>query len=1137
MKSRWILAILLSIAGSVSLAAPIRVAVPEPSKELGTMPSSEYVTDYWAPPVDMVPATPIAKYNLNVRVPSYRWLKYEGAYALALDIRPIEKSKIEKEIAVGIIQTNRNPQALVFDLSREKSAAVRRVGIYNLKLDATEFCAASFKVRTKAKNAGEGLTLTVAGTGFYRSINTLKPTKDVVKAAAKDGFTSYTVNFPQAKVGSFINSLVFEVEAATAADFVQQYEIIDFHLKRPAPKARFTDVPARRWTKKENVYSTDAPLKTADCISDIFAYARAEGAGDTIAALPGKYELRAQLEKEKDGGFTVEYVKEIVAGVEMPAVKITLEKGPRCLLRFPVAFDGLEYNTMTFAAKVEVFDGAKPCLGDKKPMLWGTNQIELNKPFDTFQISFFSKTHDYCDWTRWGLAQADYCQNKDLSAAISRGNGAWRAFAYDIANSDPSNNKSSFYTKLSHWCFYYNNKKIPEGKKVVITIADPRLTKGVMLAGGDLEKYKEFLKSHDPKRMIDFDALETALEAPKKGRLEKPIPFLRNRAAVGKIYNLGATYPAGTSKEAAASYSTILDDAIKMFKDVLQRKYALTVDIPVETRLPGPKAPKAVNSIIIGGKAYQAIDKKTYDDDMKKLAGTPGVAIRSDGTNIYVYAANYNYAGNVRALAFGLYELLENNTDLINSHLDSERRWGPQWIERNFALDKSGEMDLVWGDDFVHIPPFPESNMRGVGGPNRIPGFYWQGDWRSACQRMRSVNHWWGYGTEPIGDEKKGEPNERWGRDANGKPMVPGCYTGHPCLIRVLNQAREAYVNASGFARISDNRPLGKTQPPGKAFTWNSCDIHGLWVEDSISMCQCEECLSPIRLADGSTVGPESPAFRSTQFYANGSAMINAVNVYAKRTARIESIGYLWMAPVPLINVSRSYNIRYCPYIRKNYFVPIYAPMNDMHYRAMYHWAQQDVWLSMYEYYLGVGARPWADIAAYDLKVERDFGFYEWHAEAENGLFCRMDKWVMERLLWGASGDDVPALRAYYLKRYYRDAAEYIAKFYSLIMTCASQTLSFASPMEFEDDAIILRTAMRVKAPGLFSGTVAEELEKYVKKAEESVRDHVAKRAVAKFRSAWDAYLKKAKADEEKWLKDVDGGAEMKEMKIVGAPK
>jgi hypothetical protein len=265
--------------------------------------------------------------------------------------------------------------------------------------------------------------------------------------------------------------------------------------------------------------------------------------------------------------------------------------------------------------------------------------------------------------------------------------------------------------------------------------------------------------------------------------------------------------------------------------------------------------------------------------------------------------------------------------------------------------------------------------------------------------------------------------------------------------------------------------------------------------------------------------------------------MINAVNVYAKRDARIESIGYFWMAPVPLINVSRSYDIRFCPYIRKNYFVPIYAPMNDMHYRAIYHWSQQEVRLSMYEYYLCIGARPWADVMAYDLKVERDFGFYDWHAEAENGLFCLMDKWVMERLLWGASGDDVPSLRAYYLKRYYRDAAEHIAKFYSLIMTCASENHSFASPMEFEDDAIILRTAMRVKAPGLFSGSVADELEKCVKKAEDSVRDHVAKKAVARFRAAWDKYLKSAKSHENKWIEDVNGGAEMKEMKIVGAPE
>lgn len=1125
------------VAGVVFAAAPIRMSVPEPSKEFGTEPDAEYITDYWSPPIDMVPATPIAQYNLNVRVPSYKWLKYDGAYALALDIRPIDKAKVENEIAVDLVLTNKNPYALVFDLTREKSAVVRRVGIYDLNIDATEFIGASFKVRTKTKNAGEGLTLNIAGTGLNLLLNTLKPAKDVSVAKAKDGFISYALNFPQVKKGSIINRLVFETDKAMAEDFEQNYEIIDFHLKRSEPKARFTDLPARRWTKKENVFSSDAPLNTSDCIADIFAYARGAGAGDTIAALPNVYERRAQLEKEKDGGFTVEYTTATVDGVRLPAVRITLERGPRCLLRFPIAFDGLEYNTMTFAAKVDVFDGAKPCLNGAKPMLWGANQNELNKPFDTFQISFFSKTDDYCDWTRWGLAQADYCQNKDLNAAVSNGNDGWCVFAYDIANSDPSNNKSSFYTKLSHWCFYYDNSKIPEGKRVVVTIADPKLTKGVMLSGGDIGKYKAFLKKYNPKRMIDFGALETALDAPKNGRLARPIPFVRHRAPVGRIYNLGATYPKGTSKEAAAAYDTVLSDAIKMFTDVLQRKYALPVDIPVERGLPNEKGVLPINSIIIGGEAYAAIDKKTYESDMKKLNGTPGVAIRSDGTNVYIYAAQYNYAGNVRALAFGLYEMLENNTDLINAHYDCERRSGARWIERNFSQDNSGQMDIVWGDGFVHIPPFPEYSMFGVDGPNRVPGFNWQGDWSFARQRTRSINHWWGYGTEPIGDEKKGEPNDRWGRGADGTLMKPGCYTGHPCLIRVMDRAREKYLEASGFATLPSGSSMGKTQLPAKAFTWNSYDLHGLWVEDSISMCQCRECLSPIRLADGSTVTSESPAFRSTQFYANGSAMINAVNVYANRDARIESIGYFWMTPVPLINVSRSYNIRFCPYIRKNYFVPIYAPMNDMHYRAMYRWAQQDVRLSMYEYFLSVGARPWADIAAYDVAVERDLGFCDWHAEAENGLFCRMDKWVMERLLWGASGYDVPVLRAYYLKRYYRDAAEHIARFYSLIMTAASETLAFASPMEFEDNAIILRTAMRVKAPDPFPGTVADELEKCIKEAEESVRDPVAVRAVSKFRVAWDRYLKEAKSHEENWIKDVNGGAEMKALKIVGTPE
>lgn len=1125
------------IATAVAFAAiPTKLKIEPPSEELGTMPDKAYVIDYWNPPVDAIPSCPIQNYTLNTRVPEYRWLKYDGAYALALNLTRIEKEKIEKEIQVGLILTNRNKNALSFNLAAEKNPSNRQVGIYNLDLNADEFCGVAMKVRTKVKNADPNFQFMLLGEQQFhlRLDSTSKPSETFTVEKAKDGFVSYVRKFT-AKPGMKINKMVFTLGAATAEDFEQLYEIIDFRLLRPAPKARFTDLPARRWTKKENVYGTDEPLAKSKCIDDVFAYIRKEASADSTMALPNTYELRPQLEKEKDGGFKVEYVKVDVLGKQCDAVRITLEKGPRCLLRFPFAFDGLENNVFSFLGKVEVFEGAKPCLGDVKPMLWGANQIELNRPFDTFQISFFSKTDDFCDWTRWGLAQADYCQNKDVNSVASKNKDGWRAFVYDIANSDPSNNKSSFYTKLTHWCFYYNNKKIPEGKKVVITIADPRVTKGLMLAGGDLKKYKEFLKKNDSKRIVDFSALDSALDVPQKGRLKKPIKFIKNRRAVGAIYLMPNSYAKRPSPESIAAYSKIVSNAAEEFAKVLHRKYSMFNDVPILRRRIIGKNDKLVNSIIVGGDLYSKIDKKTYDADMKALKGKPGCAIRSDGTNIYIYASNdYNYAGDVRGLAFGLYELLENNTDLIYSYEYRTTRRDPMLVQRNFEPATSPDFDLVWGDGFVHAPKIPEYNLLGAGGVNRVPGYNWVGDWEFARHRTRTLNHWWGYGTEAQGNEVKGQPNDTWGRRVDGSLMRPGCYTGHPCLIRVLDRACDSYLYSSSFKSL-ERTVFAETQAPGKAYAWNSYDVHGLWVEDSISMCQCSECLTPIRLADGTTVGPDSPYFRSTQYYANGSAMINAVNVYGNRSSRIESIGYFWMAPVPLINVSRNYDIRFCPYIRKNYFVPIYAPMNDMHWRAMIGWSQQEVRLSLYEYFLCIGARPWADVAAYDFNAEYDIGFYDWHAEATQAEIARMEKWVMARMLWGSNGEDVPKLRAYYLKRTYREAAEPIARFFELVMRAAKERLTFASPMEFEDNEIIFRNTMRIKS-GIFGKTVFEQLEDCVVDAEKAAESSVAKNEVALFRAMWNKMRAAAEKAEEAWRKDVEGGADSKPMKIVGAP-
>ena len=164
-------------------------------------------------------------------------------------------------------------------------------------------------------------------------------------------------------------------------------------------------------------------------------------------------------------------------------------------------------------------------------------------------------------------------------------------------------------------------------------------------------------------------------------------------------------------------------------------------------------------------------------------------------------------------------------------------------------------------------------------------------------------------------------------------------------------------------------------------------------------------------------------------------------------------------------------------------------------------------------------------------------GFDEWQTETDYSILTRLERWTLERMVWGAQGKDIPKLRAYYLARTYREAAEPMAKFHSLVMGLTESKLRFASPMEFEDDQIVYRNAMRTKADGLFAGTVADELEKCVCAAEEQVKNPFAAKAVREFREAWDKYKAEAIATEAKWQEDLKGGAASKAMKVVGAPE
>jgi hypothetical protein len=1065
-----------------------------------TLPPAEYVVDWYAPPTDWFPAKDIRDYTLNTRVPDLFWLKYDGAYTLALRIRPIAKEMIDSEIAVKLIS---NANAATFAPAAEKDAKNRTVGVFHLDVPADDLVELSFKAKVSARNAGANFIV-------RSGLGTIRTARNEDRATScQDGFKAYKVTFP-ARKGAVLRDVSIELEPATAADFQQEVVIFDFVFKRSAPKARFADIPSRRWVRQD-AFAADRPLTPADSIPDIYAFVNTEAnAVDSIPLAVQGWATRPQGKDDRDDGYTVETIRESVGGKECDGVRITLTQGSRCYLKFPTAFDGTTYNTMTFLARIEVPDGLDPrwLIGDDYPRLSCTDAAKINCDFDSFSFGVQSDSDDPIDYNRWGVNQATFANNWQRAARPPPG---WKAVAFDIMNDTYTGNKGTFNARLTHWCFYYANGKIPEGKKIVVTIMNPKVSSGFLLAGGDRAKFKQFLAQRKEWKP-DYSDSARFLDAPASGRLAAPLPLIRNGKAQGEFV---VDYSGNNGIE---KYKVIVDRALANANSFLTKKYGADAAVPVLTAPSG----SANTKIFVGGSAYARVNRKQYDADMQAMAGKPGCAIRADGRSVYLYAANAGYAGDSRGLANGLYTFLENNTDVIVVDTDPNTRMsfpsdepGPRFI---FDAAPGGNLDIAWGD-YRNVPPLHAwgvcAGVAGFNDFNRAATMNVWGNWMFGGFRGRSCNHWWGYGTGSDGTT--GKENDTWGIGEDGKRMMPGCYTGHPCLINVLESAKADYVKVA-FSPTQTTREWcydAAQRPEGDNFAYNSYDALGLWTEDCQNVCMCEKCMAPIRLPDGTLLrrskarySQREGEFLCAQFFANACAMINQVNVYAKRNMQVESIAYLWMLPVPRFEISRNYRIRVCPYVRKDYFEPLYAPFNDMWWRAYHRWGQQNIHLAQYEYFLYVNCRPWADVCKLDLQAEVAEGLQEAIWEG-TGDFTRMERWVVTRLLWEPDSD-VMELRKYFLRRAFREAAPEMEKFWFTFYKLIYEKFALIQQLEFEDRQQMGALALRTQSAN-GAGTVADELTRYLDAAQQVVRNEASKELLQQFREGWDKYIEGAR--------------------------
>jgi hypothetical protein len=512
--------------------------------------------------------------------------------------------------------------------------------------------------------------------------------------------------------------------------------------------------------------------------------------------------------------------------------------------------------------------------------------------------------------------------------------------------------------------------------------------------------------------------------------------------------------------------------------------------------------------IFLGSEYYSKVDKNQVAADKKKFKGNPGCAIRTRGKNIYIYGGQNNYANEARGIVNGIYVWLENNTDEIMVQIPGATRWDKTPLSI-FEFDKSGNMDAIWGKDYVNAPLLQYWSLTGSNKTYSdrnmsVPDDWHLGHWDYAGRRQHTCNHWWGYGTEPYGNEERGKPNERWGLGENGKRMVPGCYSGHPCMINVLERAKESYRDKAYF-KIADNPQA----PKGMSYTWMQQDTFGLWVEDTLRVCVCDKCTTPIRLANGSLVKYGDVAFRGTQFYANACAMIHAVNVHARRNMKIESIAYFWMSPIPLFEISRNYEIRFCPYIRKNYSEPIFAPCNDIFWRDFNRWSQLQVGIGVYEYFLEINNRPWTDVFQYDYPEETARRLSFSSPESDNSALAQMEHWTLMRYFWDASADP-RELRRRYIRRAYREAAPAIEKFRFTLDNFMWNEIAPNYPMEFEDESQLGMFAALTPSK-VIDGTLADELDGYLEEAQRLVKNPNSKRLLDALVQHWRGYIKKAR--------------------------
>lgn len=414
----------------------------------------------------------------------------------------------------------------------------------------------------------------------------------------------------------------------------------------------------------------------------------------------------------------------------------------------------------------------------------------------------------------------------------------------------------------------------------------------------------------------------------------------------------------------------------------------------------------------------------SYDDDIARLQGKDGYAIRNDGSHAVVFAAC------PRGVLNGAYRVLYKNSDII---------WARPHPGYGAVFSRNPDLELRWAD-YRDIPSFRMRGWQFNSAPKHDSNTLWQirngSNWINHLTYDQDLLKYgtffeYGGGHNLVGlympEAKYFEKHPEFYPWKDGQRLRPGDYR-HRTQLCFSNPECYAAFEKEFASHVAANPDY---------------DTYRVLIEDNYLLCECEACQQPVPAADGGMVAFGDKDFYSTQFFV----WLNKL----ARWLRLEHPGknlatyaYFFTEVPPRVKVEDNINVILCA-IYKDSRASLENRKNIESDDRFLGWAKisnRIIWRDYYGLYEAY-PRPMDIVCLADLRYLHDRGCDQTYTEmirdadvadapGDNSWSLNaMYFWVMTEGNWNPF-QDVKELRRDYLERTFGPAAADVGEFYAI---------------------------------------------------------------------------------------------------------